>query len=92
TQFNILLAEWIILNTLPFSIVGSKALIILLKFLNATLELPSHKTIKLIIHNSFISLRGDVQTLFEQISGQISITLDLWTFCTNMPLLGVSAY
>ncbi|CAG8816439.1 14633_t:CDS:1, partial [Racocetra persica] len=60
TQFNIILAKWIVSDTLPFSIVGSKALITLLKFLNATLELPSHETIKSIIHNSFISMRGDV--------------------------------
>ncbi|CAG8523985.1 15814_t:CDS:2 [Cetraspora pellucida] len=78
-RFNILLAEWIVSDTLPFSIVGSKALIALLKFLNVTLELPSRETIKSIVHNSFISMRSDVQTLFEQIFSQISIILDLWT-------------
>ncbi|CAG8757042.1 15570_t:CDS:2, partial [Racocetra persica] len=86
-RFNILLAEWIVSDTLPFLIVGSKALITLLKFFNATLELLSRETIKSIVYNSFISMRGDVQTLFEQISGQISITLDLWTSRANMPFL-----
>ncbi|CAG8816308.1 33199_t:CDS:2, partial [Racocetra persica] len=37
--------------------IGSKALIALLKFLNATLELLSYETIKSIVHNSFISMR-----------------------------------
>ncbi|CAG8738582.1 29448_t:CDS:2, partial [Racocetra persica] len=84
--------QMIVSDTLPFSIVGSKALITLLKFLNATLELLSRETIKSIVHNSFISMRGDVQTLFEQISGQISIILDFWTFHANMPFLGVTAH
>ncbi|CAG8731120.1 7584_t:CDS:2 [Racocetra persica] len=63
-RFNTLLAEWIVSDTLPFSTVKSKALIALLRYLNASLELPLH---------------GDVQALFGQISSRISITLDIWT-------------
>ncbi|CAG8671322.1 23480_t:CDS:2, partial [Racocetra persica] len=34
-QFNLLLAEWIVTDTLPFSIVKTKVLIALLQYLNA---------------------------------------------------------
>ncbi|CAG8747479.1 25956_t:CDS:2, partial [Racocetra persica] len=91
-RFNTLLAEWIVSDTLPFSTVESKALIALLHFLNAALELPSRETIKSIVQNSFISMRSDVQALFGQIFSNISITLDIWTSRANMPFLGVIAH
>ncbi|CAG8563835.1 35654_t:CDS:2 [Racocetra persica] len=74
-RFNTLLAEWIVSDTLLFSTVESKALIALLHFLNATLELLSRETIKSIIQNSFISMRSDVQALFRQIFIDMCILL-----------------
>ncbi|CAG8451065.1 5488_t:CDS:2 [Scutellospora calospora] len=46
THFNMLITEWIILNTLPFSIVSSKLFAKMLQYLNINIDLLSYKTIK----------------------------------------------
>ncbi|CAG8721389.1 9534_t:CDS:2, partial [Cetraspora pellucida] len=61
TKFNMLVAEWIISDTLPFSIS--------------------------IVQKAFTVMQKDIQSLFEQISSKISITLDIWTSHANVPFI-----
>ncbi|CAG8655761.1 42890_t:CDS:2 [Gigaspora margarita] len=58
----------------------------------ADIDLPSHETMKSTIQDSFIVMQNDIQTLFQKVSSKISITLDMWTSCTNMPFLCVMAH
>ncbi|CAG8463628.1 1624_t:CDS:2 [Dentiscutata heterogama] len=54
THFNMLITEWIILNTLPFSIVSSKSFAKMLQYLNINIDLPLRETIKSTIQKTFI--------------------------------------
>ncbi|CAG8443158.1 14942_t:CDS:2 [Dentiscutata heterogama] len=81
----------IVSDTLPFSTIESKALIALLHFLNATLELPLHETIKLIVQNSFILMRNDVQALFEQIPRMTPIKTSIEKVCRFVKAITLSS-
>ncbi|CAG8816047.1 38293_t:CDS:2, partial [Gigaspora margarita] len=84
TIFNMLVAEWIVADTLPFSIVSSQSFATIFQYLNSSIELPSHDVIK--------SMQKDIKSLFEQISSKISITLDIWTSRANVPFICIIAH
>ncbi|CAG8441427.1 4277_t:CDS:1 [Acaulospora morrowiae] len=92
TQFNMLITEWIVSDTLPFSVITSKLLSTVFQYLNGTISLPSRETIKSNVHNAFDRMQKDVQILLEQISSKISITLDIWTSQANISFLCVTAH
>ncbi|CAG8848371.1 25401_t:CDS:2, partial [Gigaspora margarita] len=67
-QIYMLIAEWIVLDTLPYSIVSSNSFATMLRYLNANINLPSCETVKSMIQSAFAIMQRDVKTLLEQIS------------------------
>ncbi|CAG8726926.1 13196_t:CDS:2, partial [Dentiscutata heterogama] len=68
TKFNMLVAEWIISDTLPFSIVSSQSFAAMIRYLNISMYVPSRDIIKSIIQKAFAVMKKDIQSLLEQIS------------------------
>ncbi|CAG8855993.1 19542_t:CDS:1, partial [Gigaspora margarita] len=89
---RMLVAEWIVSDTLPFSIVSSESFATVLRYLNANIDLPSHKTIKSTIQSAFVVMQKDVKILLEQVFSKISVTLDIWTSRANVPFLCITAH
>ncbi|CAG8511384.1 15814_t:CDS:2, partial [Dentiscutata heterogama] len=82
TKLNSLIAEWIVSDTLLFSIVSGKSFATLLRYLNNSIDLSSCETMKSTIQNAFIVMQKDVQTLLQKhnlvkaINSSSSITQD----------------
>ncbi|CAG8841748.1 5578_t:CDS:2, partial [Gigaspora margarita] len=91
-KFSMLVAEWIVSDTLPFSVVSSQSFATMIRYLNANIDLPSRDVIKSIIQKAFTVMQRDIQLLFEQISSKISITLDIWTSRANVPFICITAH
>ncbi|CAG8565512.1 290_t:CDS:2 [Dentiscutata heterogama] len=67
TKLHILVAEWIVSDTLPFSIVSSESFATMLQYLNANVDLPSCETIKSTIQSAFVIMQKDIKILLEQV-------------------------
>ncbi|CAG8853843.1 21967_t:CDS:2, partial [Gigaspora margarita] len=83
TKLHMLVAEWIVSDTLSFSIISSESFATILQYLNANIDLPSCETIKSTIQSAFVIMQKDIKILLNQASSKISITLDIWTSCAN---------
>src|SRR6185437_2906542 len=92
TKLHMLIAEWIVSDTLPFSIILSRSFATMLQYLNANVDLPSCETIKSIIQSAFVVMQKDVKTLLKQAPSKISVTLDIWTSRANVPFLCITAH
>ncbi|CAG8590503.1 20049_t:CDS:2 [Racocetra persica] len=68
TKLYILVAEWIVSDTLLFSIVSSESFAAVLRYLNANIDLPSCETMKSTIQSTFVIMQKDVKILLNQVS------------------------
>ncbi|CAG8629528.1 3144_t:CDS:2 [Scutellospora calospora] len=81
-----------VLTFTPEATISKQTLIMAQKTKFNIIDLPSHDVIKSIIQKAFTVMQKDIQSLFEQISSKISITLDIWTSRANMPFICITAY
>ncbi|CAG8843292.1 23545_t:CDS:2, partial [Gigaspora margarita] len=69
-KFSMLVAEWIVSDTLPFSVVSSQSFATMIRYLNANIDLPSRDVIKSIIQKAFTNILLDICMLPHPHTGE----------------------
>jgi hypothetical protein len=86
------LIYWIVINQHPFTIVEEFSFISLISSIRPNTKIPSADTIKRNIINAYEINRDKVQIFFQNISGKISFTLDIWTSPSTKSFLALTAH
>jgi hypothetical protein len=86
------LIKFIIDDNQSFMIVENEAFQEFVLSLNSNYILPGRTFIKDFILKSYIDKKIKVQDYFNQLEGRVSITTDLWTSCSNMPIIGITSH
>ena len=81
-----------VVNDQPFTVVEDDCFKIMIKRLNYEAILPSAVTICKDIHQAFTNEQSFIQEELQNISSQISFTLDGWTSKNQIPFLGITAH
>ena len=86
------LIEWIIINQHPFTLVEEPKFIEYTHKLYPNAVLISADTIKRKIMDLYLSNVDKMQEIFQDISGKISFTIDIWTSPSTKSFLSVTAH
>src|SRR3989337_3711792 len=73
------LIKWIVINQHPFTIVEEPLFIKLVHSLCPNANIPSANTIKRNIIDHYEISLTNIKTIFQELPGRISFTIDLWT-------------
>lgn len=86
------LVEWIIINQHPFTIVEEPKFIDYIHTLRPDAVLISTDTIKRKIMELYNVNINKMQEVFQDISGKISFTMDIWTSPSTKSFLAITAH
>lgn len=86
------LVEWIIFNQHPFTIVEEPKFIDYVHTLNPNAVLISADTIKKKIIDLYTDNIIKIQETFQDISGKISFTMDIWTSPSTKSFLAITGH
>lgn len=86
------LIKWIVTNQHSFTIVEEPSFINFIHSLNPAAQIPSADTVKRIILNSYETKKIQLQNIFQEFSGRISFTLDIWTSPSTKSFLALTAH
>ena len=86
------LIEWIIVNQHPFTIVEEPKFINFIHTLSPHAILISADTVKNKIMELYRNNVDKIQEIFQDISGKISFTIDIWTSPSTKSFLSITAH
>ena len=86
------LVEWIIINQHPFTLVEEPKFIDYIHTLHPDIILVSADIIKKKIMDLYIDNIIKIQKVFQDISGKISFTMDVWTSPSTKSFLAITAH
>ncbi len=84
------LADWILCDSLPLTIIQSPAFKKLISQLDSRFQIPNPKYIKKIIHQAYNYSRPLIIEKLEKDANAVSLTCDLWTGRNRQGFLGIT--
>ncbi len=91
-NITIMIAHWLVKESLPFSTVESKTFLQTLQYINSNVKLPTRNTFIAVLKDVYKSMKFSLKKKLKNIPGKISITLDIWTSRSNMPFLAITGH
>ncbi|KAJ4962079.1 hypothetical protein NE237_021989 [Protea cynaroides] len=91
-HLNWLLLKWLILGSLPPSILEEEWLVNSFKFLNPSVKFWPSENFRAVILEVSRSMREDVKASLEHVNSKVSITLDFWNSYEQVSYMSVTGH